>query len=347
MPENGIRRTAPVSVIVPAWNAAGSILRTLESIASQTLAPRETIVIDDGSTDGTPALVRDFIAAHPGLDIRLIEQPNAGAAAARNAGLRAATAGYLAFLDSDDCWLPQKLAHTLPLLSDPAVQIAATDMLVDDGSGELTVMECAKRFNGPYDAFTTQFLKGSIATSTVIARRAAVIEADGFDESLGAAHDYDLWVTILDRHRDGLAMLDEPLTIYDGRLEGITGNAERRRRCSLEVVYRYGGRFGLRSPVISLLRVALVQRQAFQTHRAKGSRRGMAQAVVSALPTALFALLALALPAIRKPGPGQPGIRVSRKVMIFAGLIAIAVIGGWLAQFGNIAGAVIRVLGLG
>lgn len=346
MPENGNRRSAPVSVIVPAWNAAGSIARTLESIASQVLPPREAIIIDDGSTDGTPAIVRDFIAAHPGLNIRLIEQPNAGAAAARNAGIQAATADCLAFLDADDCWLPQKLAHSLPLLRDPAVQIAATDMLVDDGSGELTVMECTKRFAGPFDAFTTQFLKGSIATSTVIARRNAVLEANGFDESLGAAHDYDLWVTILDRHRDGLAMLDEPLTIYDGRLDGITGNAERRRRCSLEVVYRYGGRFGWRSALISLLRVALVQRQAFQTHRAKGNRWGVAQAVVSTLPAALFTLLAIAFPAIRKPDIDGSDIHVSRTVMIGAGVIAIAVIGGWLAQFGNIAGAVARVLGL-
>ncbi|MEQ9327985.1 MAG: glycosyltransferase [Rhodospirillales bacterium] len=347
MPENGNRRSVPVCVIVPAWNAAGSIARTLESIASQTVAPRETIVIDDGSTDGTQTLVREFIATHPGFDIRLVEQANAGAAAARNAGIRATTAEYVAFLDADDCWLPQKLAHTLPLLRDPTVQIAATDMLVDDGSGELTVMECAKRFAGPQDAFTTQFLKGSIATSTVIARRAAVLAADGFDESLGAAHDYDLWVTILDRHRDGLAMLDEPLTIYDGRLQGITGNAERRRRCSLEVVYRFGGRFGLRSAFISLLRVALVQRQAFQTHRAKGSRKGMALAVLTALPAGVFALLALAFPAVRKPGPDEPGIRVSRAATLGAGLIAIAVIGGWLAQFGGIAGAVLRVLGLG
>lgn len=346
MPENGNRRSAPVSVIVPAWNAADSIARTLESIASQTLPPRETIIIDDGSTDGTPSIVRDFIDAHPGIDIRLIEQPNTGAAAARNAGIRTASADYLAFLDADDCWLPQKLARTLPLLRDPAVQIAATDMLVDDGSGELTVMECAKRFAGPFDPVTTQFLKGSIATSTVIARRAAVLEADGFDESLGAAHDYDLWVTILDRHRDGLAMLDEPLTIYDGRLEGITGNAERRRRCSLEVVYRYGGRFGWRSALISLLRVVLVQRQAFQTHRAKGHRRGMAQAVVSTLPAALFTLLALALPAVRKPDTGAPDIHVSRTAMVGAVIIAIAVIGGWLAQFGSMTGAIFRVLGL-
>jgi glycosyltransferase involved in cell wall biosynthesis len=300
MPENGVRRTAPVSVIMPAWNAADSIARSLESVTHQTLPPREIIVIDDGSTDSTAEIVREFIGDHPGCDIRLIEQANSGAAAARNAGIRAAKGDFLAFLDSDDCWLPQKIAHTMPLLRDPAIQIAATDMLVDDGSGELSVMECTKRFAGPRDAFTIQFLKGSIATSTVIARRTAVLAAGGFDEGLGAAHDYDLWVTILDRHRHGLAMLDEPLTIYDGRLMGITGNAERRRRCSLEVVYRYGARFGWRSAWVTLLRVGVVQRQAFQTHRAKGSRRGMLHAVLSTLPTVLRALYALLLPASRK-----------------------------------------------
>jgi glycosyltransferase involved in cell wall biosynthesis len=101
-----------VSIIVPLYNKAPYILRTLESIAAQSITDFEVIVVDDGSTDGSAELVRNF----PDARFRLVRQSNAGPGAARNRGLREASAPYVAFVDADDIWLPEFLDRTVALL---------------------------------------------------------------------------------------------------------------------------------------------------------------------------------------------------------------------------------------
>jgi glycosyltransferase involved in cell wall biosynthesis len=95
---------APVAAVVPLFNGRRFIRQTVESILAQELRPREIVVVDDGSTDGGADLLADL----PG--IRLVTQPNAGEAAARNRGIRESTAPLIALLDQDDLWLPRKLA---------------------------------------------------------------------------------------------------------------------------------------------------------------------------------------------------------------------------------------------
>jgi glycosyltransferase involved in cell wall biosynthesis len=94
-----------ISVVIPAWNAAGTIEETLHSVLGQTAPPAEVIVVDDGSTDGTEKL--PILGRHP---IRLIRQANQGAAAALNTGIGAASGDLIAFLDADDIWTADKLA---------------------------------------------------------------------------------------------------------------------------------------------------------------------------------------------------------------------------------------------
>jgi glycosyltransferase involved in cell wall biosynthesis len=101
-----------VSVIVPLYNKAPYVLRTLESIAAQGMADFEVIVVDDGSTDGGADLVANF----PDPRFRLVRQANAGPGAARNRGLREAAAPYVAFVDADDIWLPGFLEQNVALL---------------------------------------------------------------------------------------------------------------------------------------------------------------------------------------------------------------------------------------
>ncbi len=96
-----------VSVVVPAFNAEETVGETLRSILAQTLQHFEVIVVDDGSTDGTPAVVEEFVRADP--RVRLLRQPNAGVAAARNSGIADARGLYLAPCDADDVWHPTKL----------------------------------------------------------------------------------------------------------------------------------------------------------------------------------------------------------------------------------------------
>ena len=97
-----------VSVIIPTYNSGTYVTETIDSVLNQTYPHREIIVVDDGSTDDTPEQVRRY-----GSAISYIRQSNSGVGAARNTGLRAASGHYLAFLDSDDLWLPEKLAVQL------------------------------------------------------------------------------------------------------------------------------------------------------------------------------------------------------------------------------------------
>lgn len=100
------------SVIIPAYNSEKTIEKTLDSLQNQTKPEliQEVIIINDGSTDGTKDKVEQYKSRQDCiLNIILYNQQNAGVAAARNAGIRMATADYLAFLDSDDCWAPEKL----------------------------------------------------------------------------------------------------------------------------------------------------------------------------------------------------------------------------------------------
>ena len=101
-----------VSVIVPAYNAAGYIGEALASVASQSLADWEAIIVDDGSTDSTCECVQPFLE-DPRFS--LIEQENKGVSAARNAAVRRAVGDWVAFLDADDAWLPEKLETQVSL----------------------------------------------------------------------------------------------------------------------------------------------------------------------------------------------------------------------------------------
>lgn len=93
-----------VSVVIPAFNSQAYLAEAIESVCWQTREPEEIIVVDDGSTDCSAAIARSFAG------VQLIQQPNRGVSAARNAGIRAAKADFVAFLDADDVWLPDKLA---------------------------------------------------------------------------------------------------------------------------------------------------------------------------------------------------------------------------------------------
>jgi len=101
---------APVSVVIPCYRCAATIVRALNSVSAQTLPPVEVILVDDGSGDGTLSRLEEVVAGHVHGWIRLVALPqNCGAASARNAGWDAATQPYIAFLDADDAWHPRKI----------------------------------------------------------------------------------------------------------------------------------------------------------------------------------------------------------------------------------------------
>ena len=112
-----------ISVIIPMYNAGKTIVRALESVRNQTYKaqsyePLEIIVINDGSTDRSLQVVNRYMQEHPEMDITIIDKPNGGVSSARNAGFRQATGQWLALLDSDDQWLPNKMEVQMKILEE-------------------------------------------------------------------------------------------------------------------------------------------------------------------------------------------------------------------------------------
>lgn len=188
--------TAPtVSVIIPAYKVAPFIRETLDSVFAQTFTDFEAIVINDDSPD-TPEL-EQALETYNGKIIYL-KQPNRGAGAARNSGLRIARGEYVAFLDGDDVWLPEFLSEQLKLIrSDGGYDLVYADAINFGEKGYDSATNMA--YNPSYAEVT--FLKllcgeCSIVTSTVLARRELIMRVGCFNERFVNSQDFDLWLRL-------------------------------------------------------------------------------------------------------------------------------------------------------
>ncbi len=252
-----------VSVVIPAYRAEATIGRALASVAAQTLKPRRAIVVVDGSPDGTAAAARKPGQAMEGIELTVLEQPNRGAGAARNRGIGLAETEYVAFLDADDEWLPEKLARSMAHLDGGDTVLVAHDFLWRE-AGKETPIACSARFAEGPDPYATLYRKGYIGTSMVVARRDALIAAGGFDETLPNAQDFDLWLEMLKPPGAPFLVFAERLAIYHVTEGSIMSNVERRLRCSLTIARRH-------APGLAdlLVRVLAVHYEAFNAYLAR------------------------------------------------------------------------------
>jgi glycosyltransferase involved in cell wall biosynthesis len=187
-----------VSVVVPAYNAARYLPSALDSVLTQDYPRVEVIVVDDGSTDDTTRVMSPYVAH----GVRYLRQPNAGAGAARDAGVQAATGPLVAFLDSDDAWLPGKLArqvgHLMQHLSLGFVGGAYVQTDADDEP--LAVVPVPNVACG--DLFDALLVRNFVNTSTVVARKECFTAVGGFGRrALG--QDWDTWLRIARRYPIG------------------------------------------------------------------------------------------------------------------------------------------------
>ncbi len=180
---------------MPAHNAAETILRALDSVAAQTCPGLEIIVIDDASTDGTAEIAGAW-GKMPLTVERLAAQ--GGAAAARNRGLALAGGEYVAFLDADDEWLPEKTALQVAAFENqPGLSLVSCESWQVDAQGKVRGLVNAERArpNGP-DGWKTLLRHPCIATPSVMVRRAEALALGGFNTALTIAEDQDLWIRL-------------------------------------------------------------------------------------------------------------------------------------------------------
>jgi glycosyltransferase involved in cell wall biosynthesis len=206
-----------VSVIIPTYNRASVVSEAIQSVLEQTFTDYETIVVDDGSTDNTRELVRKL--DNGSGNIRYIYQTNRGVSAARNHGISLAKGDYVAFLDSDDKWLPEKLHIQVQALDkNPEYGMAYSYFLRVSNSGDV-IKESGKartRLSG-WIYPEILFIKGTaIQTSTVIVRTCVLREIGGFDEKMRICEDLDLWrrIAILCK----VLQIERTLSIYTIRM---------------------------------------------------------------------------------------------------------------------------------
>lgn len=203
-----------VSVIIPSYNRAHTLARALDSVLAQSVLPDEIIVIDDGSTDATSALLQRY------PQVKVIQQPNQGVSAARNAGIQAARSEWIALLDSDDAWLPNKLALQLQALTEQRESrlCHSEEIWIRHGVRVNAMHKHAK--SGGW-IFARCLPLCVISPSASVLHRSLFADYGLFDPALPACEDYDLWLRIC--AHEPVLFIEEPLIIkYGGHADQLS-----------------------------------------------------------------------------------------------------------------------------
>lgn len=178
-----------VTVIIPTYNRRDLIREAIASVVAQSYADLEVIVVDDGSDDGTAEVVQQFTG------VQYVYQANRGVSAARNVGVARARGELIAFLDSDDLWQPDKLARQVALFEQqPDVHVCQTDEIWLRNGVRVNSHHKHRKTGG--DIFARSLALCVVSPSAVMMRRALFERLGGFDETLPACEDYDLWLRI-------------------------------------------------------------------------------------------------------------------------------------------------------
>ena len=202
-----------IAVVIPLYNGAADIGAALASVANQTMEPHEIIVVDDGSTDGGPEIVKAS-----GLPVTLLRKTNGGVASARNLGIRHSRAELIAFLDQDDIWHPQHLEELArPFASDPALGLCYSDLSNVSETGEILSARAHEPAAHPklsiVDCLKADMM---ILPSAAVISRRAFEAVGGFDERLAGYEDDDLFLRIL-AHGFRCHYVDKPLAQWRHR----------------------------------------------------------------------------------------------------------------------------------
>ena len=201
-----------ISVVIPSYNRKDFLKRSIDSAINQTKKPLEIIVVDDGSTDGTEAMIKsdyDFV--------KFIKQKNKGVSAARNIGIKVSIGEWICFLDSDDEWKKDKLEKQINAMkSNPGYKFFHSNEIWIKNGIRINQKKKHKKYGG--DIFDKCLDMCRISPSSVMIDKTVFDEVGNFNEYLVVCEDYELWLRICDKYR--VFFIDEPLIIKYGGHQG-------------------------------------------------------------------------------------------------------------------------------
>jgi len=221
-----------VSVIIPTYNHAKYVGRAIDSVLAQTYKNYEIIVIDDGSTDNTKEVLKEFIAK-----IEYVYQENRGLSAARNTGIKRSRGEYLVFLDADDYLPSEKLAVQVELLDKhPEIGWVYSDGYYVDEKGNI-LERASERFKKPKspegDIFFDLLSGNFIPVNTVMVRRKCM-DVGFFDESLTSYEDCDFWLRVSADYK--VKYIDKPMAFINDRKESMSKDTVKTKSNKIRVI---------------------------------------------------------------------------------------------------------------
>ena len=226
-------RPERISVVIPLWNKRAEVGAAIASVLAQTAQPLEIVVVDDGSTDGSAAVVEAFTSPL----VRLIRQPNGGVSAARNRAVAEARGEWVALLDADDEWRPEFLEKvSLLSLECPDCMAFGTGFDIRDAQGALT-RGATPAVRGRVDYFAEAMTRYVLIPSATVLHRQTLLSLGGFPEGMRLGEDQYLWTKVA--RTAAVGFLPEPLVIYSRAAQNRSAAVYRpeRTRFSFEDLY--------------------------------------------------------------------------------------------------------------
>ncbi|GGA76507.1 hypothetical protein GCM10011507_29880 [Edaphobacter acidisoli] len=256
---------ATVDIIIPAYNAARYLPTAIESVATQTFDDWRIVLVNDGSTDNTDEVVSPFLE-RLGPRILYIKQHNHGLPAARNAAIKASTAEFLALLDADDVWLPNRLSESVAILKDrPRAGLSYGLITYIDHKGVTGATFEGNKSNAEGNIAPYIYMrKVELPCPTMTFRRKCVDEVGLFDETMRATEDRDLWLRIALRYE--VAFVPKVIAYYRVSPNSMSTDPQRMLKAQMQFIHKHYGApgCGLRARQVALARAYKQHAEALQ-----------------------------------------------------------------------------------
>jgi glycosyltransferase involved in cell wall biosynthesis len=260
--------TDKISVVCPTFNCESYIERTLDTLLSQIVIPEEVIFSDDGSQDNTVNIIEKYRSRYvkAGIKLKVLQNPHEGPGAARNHGISSTSQTWIAFIDADDTWKPEKLKRIKQIIKEfQGVNCILHWEEYIRTNGNTTTLEHGNNYDNNFSNSEQLYRNNFLSTSAVVFRRSILLEYGGFDETLPNGQDYDLWLKLSPVMN--IKIIPEILGSYIEEATSITARAYHKRiRAELLILWRHRKKGTMLLFLRKLIRI-LLSKQWFYTFR--------------------------------------------------------------------------------